>query len=164
MEYYYQTVKSNENVAKANDAMVDGFAAWWLKILELSKGKEDWNVIIADQWIDNTGRVIGHIQRDNQAVGYDRGFRVALTVEQWVNQLNAAFDDDDEEQYELTLDVIHSEVELALLTSLTKPLVEDAMKALYKENSFTIHIAVRGYCDFDDGETMINILDVYDTM
>ena len=150
MDYYYQTIKVGDNT-------LDAFIAWWLKIIELSKDKSDWNVIVADLWIDNTGRVIGHIQRDNQAVGYDRGFRVALTVEEWVDQLNVAFDMDDEQLYNNTINVLYSNAETMLRNAVAAPSVMTALKALYMQHPFSIHLAVRGYCDFDDGETMIDI-------
>ncbi|MCP4133602.1 MAG: hypothetical protein GY754_21725 [bacterium] len=51
--------------------------AWWEKMCELAKGVEDWDTIVADIWVE-TGRIIGHVQRSEDAIGYDRGFRVCV--------------------------------------------------------------------------------------
>jgi len=149
MDYLYHTVKIGEDKLSA-------FAAWWVKIAELSEGKEDWNVIVADMWIDNSGRIIGHIQRYDQAVGYDRGFRVALTIEDWVDRLNLAFESDNERLYNNTLNQLYGEAEVALRDAIMEPAANQAIKALHAQNPFTVHIAIRGYCDFNDGESMID--------
>ena len=148
MDYYYHTVTDKEKE-------LDAFVEWWCKIVELSEGKEDWNAIIADMWIDNTGRIIGHIQRNDQAVGYDRGFRVSLTIKRWVDELNKAFDSENEDLYYDVINDAFSEAVQLLQTSAKKSPANEAIKALNVKNSFDIFHAWRGSCDWD-GECMID--------
>ncbi|MEL6346148.1 MAG: hypothetical protein AAFV53_23765 [Myxococcota bacterium] len=65
-------------------------AAWWTQLCEHALEAEDWDTIVADLWIE-TGRLIGHVQRSDQAVGNDRGFRVCLT---FLHVSNALYQDD----------------------------------------------------------------------
>ena len=115
-----------------------------LKILELSKGKKDWNVITLDKWVDNLGRLIGHIQNNQEAVGYDKGYRVSLQFLDYYNQLNEAYENDDFERY----DAIVGEANEAI-NVLVAELVEDLdfraqLKATYGAQPFAIELAERG--------------------
>lgn len=61
-------------------------AHWWTKIAELAAGSEMWDTMVGDIWLDS-GRIIGHVQMGDVAVGYDTGFRVAAHVDHIVNSL-----------------------------------------------------------------------------
>lgn len=57
---------------------VTGVSLWLEKIAELAPQYTGaWNVMIADIWPnDKHVRLIGHVQMDDVAVGYDTGYRV----------------------------------------------------------------------------------------
>ena len=61
-----------------NDNHVAELAKWLEKIAELApQYKGEWNVMIGDIWPnDNMSRLIGHVQMNDVAVGYDTGYRV----------------------------------------------------------------------------------------
>ena len=59
--------------------ITSSLAHWWAKIAELAAGSEMWNTVVGDIWLDS-GRIIGHVQMRDVAVGYDTGFRVAAHV------------------------------------------------------------------------------------
>ena len=84
MTYHYARISSSQ--VDDHQAAID---SWWEKLLDLAESVEDWNVIVGDVWVD-TGRIIGHVQRDKDAVGMDCGFRVALSVTSVVDALHNA--------------------------------------------------------------------------
>ena len=61
---------------------VADLSKWLAKIAELTAQYEgDWNVLICDIWPnDRMSRLIGHVQMDDVAIGYDTGFRVCAYV------------------------------------------------------------------------------------
>lgn len=61
-------------------------AQWWAKIAELAAGSEMWDTMVGDIWLDS-GRIIGHVQMRDVAVGYDTGFRVAAHVDHIADSL-----------------------------------------------------------------------------
>ncbi len=83
--YYYSEVKSDQNKQEAIKQLL-------LKIIELSEGKDEWNAIVLDKWTVNLGRVIGNIQNTDEAIGLDRGYKVAIHMDTYrnshVNQLS----------------------------------------------------------------------------
>ena len=84
MTYHYARISSNQ--VDDHQAAIDN---WWEKLLDLAESTEDWNVIVGDIWVE-TGRIIGHVQQDNTAIGMDCGFRVALSVSSVVDALHRA--------------------------------------------------------------------------
>jgi len=67
---------------RLNDFHVAGLAKWLEKIADLAPHYEGaWNVLICDIWPnDRMSRLIGHVQMDDVAIGYDTGFRVCAYV------------------------------------------------------------------------------------
>ena len=64
-----------------NQKQIAGLAEWLMKIIEKSTptgdADEAWNALIADLWPnDGMCRLIGHVQMNDVAIGYDTGFRV----------------------------------------------------------------------------------------
>lgn len=136
-DYYHTTLAVEADKKAAIQQQI-------LKILELSEGKEDWNVVTLDKWVDNLGRLIGHIQNDQEAVGYDKGYRVAIQFLDYYNQLNEAYESDDFERYDDVVWDANEEIDAFI-----HELVEDtAFIALLKERHaktpFSIELANRG--------------------
>ena len=74
-------------VRGAEDAeIILALAHWWAKIAELAPRSDNWDVMVGDIWLDS-GRIIGHVQMGNVAVGYDTGFRVAAQIKPIVDGL-----------------------------------------------------------------------------
>lgn len=68
-----------------NQKHIAGLAEWLMKIMQKSAPTggtdEPWNALIADLWPnDGMGRLIGHVQMNDVAIGYDTGFRVCAYV------------------------------------------------------------------------------------
>ena len=84
MIYHYARLSSAEE--EDQQAAID---VWWKKLLDLAEKVKDWNVIVGDIWVE-TGRIIGHVQNDDAAIGMDRGFRVALSFSSVVEALEKA--------------------------------------------------------------------------
>lgn len=76
-------------------------AHWFAKIVEFTRMPKyngpSWNVLVADLWLDS-GRIIGHVQQDDVAVGYDTGFRVCADFSR-LGKLAAGNDADDSERH-----------------------------------------------------------------
>lgn len=64
-------------------------AHWWAKIAELAGASEMWDTMVGDIWLDS-GRLIGHVQMRDVAVGYDTGFRVAAHIDHVAQRLHRA--------------------------------------------------------------------------
>ncbi len=62
---------------------VAGLSLWVSKILEMTDHYDKpWNVLIADLWPNyGRSRLIGHVQMDDVAVGYDIGYRVCAYLQ-----------------------------------------------------------------------------------
>ncbi|MGD1840304.1 MAG: hypothetical protein ACFB0B_05320 [Thermonemataceae bacterium] len=139
--YHYATVAQDTNKEKA-------LGEWWEKIFTLAAPIKDWNVLIADVWIDNSGRIIGHVQRKEDAIGTDKGFRVALHFDDYVQQLEEAYKAT-EEVYERVLSDLLLESEELLDSSIWDEAVIKKAKALYDKHPFEIFRAVQGACDYN---------------
>lgn len=115
-----------------------------LKILELSEGKKDWNVVTLDKWIDNLGRLIGHIQNDQEAVGFDKGYRVSIQFLDYYNQLDNAYESNNFYRYNTIVRQANQQID-----ELIRELVEDTtfktlLKERYGTTPFAIELADRG--------------------
>ena len=68
---------------KIHEHHVLALSSWIEKILELtSVFPGAWNVLVADLWPNNgRSRLIGHVQMNDVAIGYDTGFRVCAYLE-----------------------------------------------------------------------------------
>lgn len=75
---------------KGTDAsqITAALARWWTKIAELAVRSDNWDTMVGDIWLDS-GRIIGHVQMRDVAVGYDTGFRVAAHVDHITTSLAA---------------------------------------------------------------------------
>jgi len=51
--------------------------AWWQVLCDHAESASGWDTIVFDVWLE-TGRLIGHVQRADQAIGVDRGARFCL--------------------------------------------------------------------------------------
>lgn len=69
------------------DQLSAALAHWWAKIAELAMRSEMFDTMVGDIWLDS-GRIIGHVQMRDVAVGYDTGFRVAAHLEGVVTKLD----------------------------------------------------------------------------
>jgi hypothetical protein len=62
----------------ASDAALDvALDAWWGRLLAHAVEVADADCVVTDAWAD-TGRLIGHVQREDEPIGADRGLRVVL--------------------------------------------------------------------------------------
>lgn len=57
-------------------------AHWWQRLADLSQAAEEsWDCLVCDLWPEGGGRLIGHAQRQTDAVGLDVGFRICATLD-----------------------------------------------------------------------------------
>lgn len=126
MTYHYARVSSDQ--MDDHQAAIDH---WWAKLLELAEGAENWNVIVGDIWVD-TGRIIGHVQEDEAAIGVDRGFRVALSVNSVVDVLHDA--DFEPEAYAKASDQLYA----LLARSVKREPTRQRLVTLNQENAFKL--------------------------
>ena len=105
---------------------------WWLKLCEHGRAAEDWNAIIADLWPE-TGRLIGHVQNANEAVGFDRGQRVALS-------LSFVEEDFTSRDYAEVVDGVWD----LLNESATRPAVANAVSKLSERGPISAHFCQYG--------------------
>lgn len=58
------------------------FSLWWARLADLARQSDTpWDCLVADLWPDGGGRLIGHAQRQADAVGLDIGFRVCADLD-----------------------------------------------------------------------------------
>ena len=135
-EYHYMMVE-------VGDDKLQALCTWWLKLFELASKAKNWDAIVCDVWIDNTGRFIGNVQDGNERVGQDRGFRVAITFQDFVDQLNDAYSKDDDSYDEVYSELL-TQADEFLSISIIEPEVTDKAKELHQKNPFKIYWAVSG--------------------
>lgn len=121
-----------------------GMVCWWHKMLDLASEASGWDVILCDLWIDNTGRIIGHVQKGSDPVGVDKGFRVCITLREYADQLACAYAKD-----EATYDDVYSTLLAQSEILLAQPIDHDAdikkrLTDLQKSRSFSLYFAIRG--------------------
>ena len=133
-DYYYATLEENGDKKEAIKQLI-------LFILELSEGKNSWNLLVLDKWIDNLGRLIGHIQNNDEAIGYDRGYRVSLQFLDYYNQLNNASDD----QIDYVFGCITEDLDFLIMEVIDN---DESLKSQLwkydKKNPFSIEITDQG--------------------
>src|SRR5688572_7766946 len=117
---------------------------WWLKIIELAHSKTDWNALIADMWIDNTGRIIGHVQNRKDAIGEDKGFRVAITFEHFVDKLDQC---EEKNYFSVHTDILAECIDLLQASAMNEKVLRK-LRELNVKNPFQIFYAEYGECDF----------------
>ncbi|MEO0472922.1 MAG: hypothetical protein AAF206_25115 [Bacteroidota bacterium] len=111
-----------------------------LKILDLAAGKENWNLVVLDKWIFNLGRLIGHIQNDDQAIGMDRGYRVGVQFLAYYDRLETSPDD----RYDQVLETINEELENLILDVLQDESFKVQLQKYHDQNPFTLEISEQG--------------------
>ena len=111
-----------------------------LKILELAKDTQSWNLIVLDKWIFNLGRLIGNIQNVDEAIGMDRGYRVAIQFLDYYERLESSTDD----QYSETFDKINKEIEKLIIDVIHEEKFKAQLIEHYRVNPFTIEISEQG--------------------
>lgn len=134
-EYYYADVQKGLDKKEAIRQLV-------FKILQLSKEKSAWDSVILDKWIFNLGRLIGNIQDKDEAVGLDRGYRVALKFEEYEEGLTASEDSD--EEYNDALDFYHEELENLIIEVFNEKVFLDNIRPYLQQNPIVIEICEQG--------------------
>ena len=73
-------------IGEVTSDFAPALAQWLVAIAQkaLERGGE-WNVLVADLWPNDVDfcRLIGHVQMDDVAVGYDTGFRICASLLDW---------------------------------------------------------------------------------
>lgn len=136
-DYHYTSLPAEVDKKAAIQAQI-------LKILELSEGKENWNVVTLDKWIDNLGRLIGHIQNDQEAVGYDKGYRVAVQFLDYYDALETAFQEDDFDEYDDIIWESNKELDGLVAQVAADTAFKTLIQERYRTTPFLIEIADRG--------------------
>ena len=134
-EYYHFDLENGLNKEETIKQLI-------LKTLELSSDREAWDVIILDKWIFNLGRLIANIQNASEAVGMDRGYRVALTFNEYAEGLNLV--EDDEEKYDYAIESYNSDLEQVISEVLGDEEFRKMLKPFYDKNPFTIEVCEQG--------------------
>ena len=136
-EQNYPQIEINEN-------HVAGLSAWLTKIIELIPEYEgDWNVIVADLWPnEGMSRLIGHVQMNDVATGYDTGYRVCAYLK---NGGILGYDGDDTQ-------LIKNWLEL----SAKEPSTATLLKDLSVKNNYEIRLVEEGYSKINQA-ILINI-------
>jgi len=132
--YYHSSVENNEDKREAIKQLI-------IKILDHSKGRDPWNSLVLDKWIFNLGRLIGNIQNVDQAIGMDRGYRVALHFKSYEESL---YNEDDEMKYELLIEKYNEELEGLILEVLADDKFKSKLRKKYGQNKFVFEISEQG--------------------
>lgn len=108
-------------------------AQWLVAISQkaLERGG-DWNVLVADLWPNDVDycRLIGHVQMDDVAVGYDTGFRICASLLDW-DKAGVKAD---------TLPQIEAWLKEAVQVLSTR----DALRAAHAQNPFELRVTMYG--------------------
>jgi len=128
----YPQIKIHENHVLA-------LSSWIEKILELtSVFPGAWNVLVADLWPNNgKSRLIGHVQMNDVAIGYDTGFRVCAYLEG--NEIKGDESDD--------IPLVKQWLSDAVLQEQTKI----KLQSITKSNKFEIRLTCWGEGKIKDG-------------
>ena len=123
------------NLSESNYPQIDiaaepvaGLALWLEKILDLAPAYDGpWNVLIADLWPNgDQSRLIGHVQMDDVAVGYDIGYRVCA----YMTDAEMVYDSGDDRAL----------MTRWLTAAVATPAVQAKIKAIAAENPFQIRL------------------------
>ena len=119
-----------------------GIGTWLEKITELAPQYEAaWNVLIADLWPnEGMSRLIGHVQMNDVAVGYDTGYRVCAYLENGGIVGHRVHNGDD-----IPL------IQKWLSEAVKHPKTKTALSALSQTNPFEIRLTLCGYSPIDEG-------------
>jgi len=99
--FYFQAIVS------ANDNILHAIQLAILKVLQLAEGKDNWNCIMMDMWMHNQGRLICNIQDQEEPVGKDKGFRVALQFHEYSEKLRSTSESEyNQVLHDLKLDLV----------------------------------------------------------
>lgn len=121
-----------------HDNHVAGLEIWLEKIVEYSLiYKGDWNVLVADLWPNSDQpRLIGLVQMDDMAIGYDIGFRVIANLENGGLQLDSQDD--------------RPIIGKWLTEAVAREDAQKALRHLHSINPFKIHLTVWGEGKIND--------------
>lgn len=111
-----------------------------LKILDLSHDKKNWNLIVLDKWVDNLGRLIGNIQNENQAIGMDRGYRVAIQFLDYYSRLEKSTT----KSYAKNINTITRELNSLIIEVLQDENFKAQLMKFHSNNPFNVEIADQG--------------------
>ena len=132
-EYYHSKLNEDYDKKEAVKKLI-------IKTLELSKTKENWNLLVLDKWIFNLGRLISNIQNEDQAIGMDRGYRVSIQFLDYYNRLESS----EENQYDKNLDLISEELENLIIDVIYDESFKKQLMEYHKRNPFNIEISDQG--------------------
>lgn len=121
-------------IVKISESYKEGLSEWLARILELAQehgGK--WNVLIADLW-PNEGhsRLIGHVQKKEDDLGLDTGYRVCARL--------SGESIGGEESYEADFDFLES----ILLESIDMSPAKEIIDTVNSVNPFEIRLSTYG--------------------
>ncbi len=134
-EYYHTKLDGTFDKKEAIKQLI-------LKILELSKDRESWNLVVIDKWVYDLGRLIGNIQNDDQAIGMDRGYRVAVQFLDYYEKLENSLSDLDE--YNYNLEIMDEELEELIIDIIHEEDFKAQLMEYYEKNPFMIEISKQG--------------------
>ena len=116
-----------------------GLAQWLVVIAQTAlKRGGSWNVLVADLWPNDVNycRLIGHVQMDNVAVGYDTGFRFSAELHHWGK---AGIKADSLPQ-----------IEAWLKEAVKVPTTRDALRSANAQNPFELRVTSWGAGDIKE--------------
>jgi hypothetical protein len=134
-EYYHYVVQNESDKKEAIRQLI-------YKTLQLSADKKDWNSIILDKWIFNLGRLIGNIQNQNEAVGMDRGYRVALKFVEYEEGLK--LNEDNSVKYDKCIKNYNEDLEKLIIEVVNEKEFKARIIPFYLNNPFIIEICEQG--------------------
>ena len=132
-DYHYAVLEDGED-------MIGGIRELVTKALELAENKKDWNCLMMDIWMFNLARLICNIQNKEQAVGMDRGYRVALQFKEYHNKLEETA----ENQYDPMLIKFKNELVTKIRLAFQDRDFLMSFDDLWVRNPFTVRFASQG--------------------
>ena len=126
------------------EAVRQGLAEWWAEIARRAAETEgEWDAMVGDAWVDS-GRIIGHVQRRDQAVGFDTGFRVCAnlpTVDAEIARADTLEDIDEAAE-------VHDSLGARIFAWATEARALEpaasALRALNAAHPFSLHLTAHG--------------------
>ena len=116
-----------------------GLAQWLAVVAQtaLNRGG-NWNVLVADLWPNDTNycRLIGHVQMDDVAVGYDTGFRYSAELHDW-------------DKAGVSADSL-PQIEKWLKAAVQQPTTLTALRTANEQNPFDLRLTIYGEGDIRD--------------